>query len=375
MSDSKKIAISGRTLGAILVGAAAASVFFIDWKPEVPELPPTIRPLKTLVVGEAAAGVKWQYPAKVSAREEADVAFEVSGTITEFLVNEGTKVTKGQLLASLDSRDYENEAKSAKAEMERAKAQLDRVEEAAKSNAVSKQEVSDARAAFDKASAEHEIKLKAVEDTHIKAKFDGVISRTYVQVFENIQAKQPILNLQDISSVKVEASIPESRVALGNRDGRREQVLKKQFTASFDYYPGRTFPLTVHEFTTEADSVTQTYKATFIMEAPADANILPGMSAMVSEASTQAPEVASGEAWSLPLDVVPVDGLGQYFVWVLEASDGDVYAATRRDVSVGEMSGDSIAITDGLSRGDRVAAAGVHVINEGQKVRLLDSDS
>ena len=45
------------------------------------------------------------------------------------------------------------------------------------------------------------------------------------------------------------------------------------------------------------------------------------------------------------------------------------------DEVVTGLDGNSIAITSGLSRGDRIAAAGVHVLNEGQQVRLLASDS
>ena len=367
--------VSRKMVGGALMVAAIASVFLIDWNPEVEEPPPPIRPLKTLVVGTMDAGVKWQYPGKVSASEEAEMAFEVAGTVQDLLVNEGDRVTAGMVLARLDPSDYTNAVKSAQAELQRSEAQLSRVKQAAKSNAVSQQEVSDAQASYDKADAEFSIRQKALADTEIKAQFDGVIARTYVKQFENVRAKAPILNLQNIQRVEIQASIPEARVALVDPEKRKAGNSDIRFTAAFDFFKDRTFELEVKEFSTEADPVTQTYSATFVMEAPKDVTILPGMTAMVSEegAPDQAP--AADGALLVPLDMVPVDGLGQYFVWVLEQGDGEVHAVTRRDVSVGEITGDSIAVASGLSKGDRIAAAGVHILVEGQQVRLLESGS
>ena len=375
MSKAKRRArLASKVVGLAVMIAAVVSVFLIDWKTGVEAEPPPIRPLKTLIVGDVYAGAQWEYPAKVNASEEARLAFDVSGTIQQFLVKEGDEVTAGQALARLDARDYENAVKSAEAERNRSKAQLSRMEAAAKSNAVSKQEVSNAKAAFDKAEAELSIRRKALEGTEIKAAFDGMIAVTYVKQFETVRAKEPVLSLQNVARIEVKANIPESRVAHSNPEHREANRKHFKFSAEFDYFPGRRFPLTLKEFSTEADAMTQTYTATFLMDAPRDVTILPGMTAVVSEdeGNVKLKETRSG--FLVPLDVVPVDGLGTYFVWILQELEGGIYQVARQDVTVGEMTGHQIVITSVVNKGDRIAAAGVHVLTEGQRVRLLSSD-
>ena len=378
MNDKKVRSKHGSKIcGGVLMVAAVLSVYLIDWRHEPEEEPTPIRPLKTIVVGELHAGTEWQYPGRASAGEQATVAFEVSGMVKELLVKEGDMVESGRLLATLDDRDYQNALRSSQAELDRAKSQLDRMQLAAESNAVSEQEVTNAQAAFDKAQAELDIRAKAVEDTKLKARFAGTVATTFVQAFENVQAKQKILSLQNLQRIEIKASIPEARLALVDpsaraRGHKREQT--SEFYATFDYFPDRAFQLEVKEFSTEADEATQTFLATFIMDAPTDVTILPGMTAMVSEKMLSKKEFAEDAALLLPLDAVPVDGLGQYFVWILEQDAGDVYAVTRRDVTVDEMTGASIKIKSGISKGDRIAAAGVNILLEGQKVRLLSSE-
>jgi RND family efflux transporter MFP subunit len=294
------------------------------------------------------------------------MAFEVSGKLIERPVKKGDMVKVGQLLARLDPRDYKQDLDGVKAEMERARAHRDRIRKAAEKNAVSKQDVSDAEAAFDVARSKVGIKVKALEDTYLRAKFAGLIANTYVENFENISAKQKILVLQDVSSIKIDINVPEERVAMAKRDRNRFR-----FVASFDYLPDREFDLEIKEFATEADPKSQTYTATFIMPAPEDVNILPGMTATVREFLRQAED--DGSSYSVPIDVVPVDGLGNYYVWLLKKDSGDIYTAHRVDVTVGDMMGDSIQILSGLKKGDRIAMAGVHYLQEGQRVRLLDA--
>jgi multidrug efflux system membrane fusion protein len=363
-----------RIIGFVIIAAAAGSVFLIDWKPEVEEEPMPVRPLKTVEAGRAAAGRTWKYPGKTSAGEEATMAFEVAGSVKELLVREGDAVKKGQVLARLDDRDYQSAVKSAEAEVKRAEAQRERVELAAASNAVSKQEVSNARAAADKARADLEIRKKALEDTEITARFGGTIARTFIKAFENVQAKQAVLSLQNLSRIEIKASIPEARLALVDpvRRAKMDPALMPQFVATFEFFQDRLFALQVKELSTQADPTTQTYTATFDMKAPGDVTILPGMTAMVSEKPNPNAPVAENGILRVPLDAVPVDGEGQYYVWLMEKGEGDIYAAKRSDVQVGEIVGDQIEINSGLTLGQRIAAAGVHILVEGQQVRLLE---
>ncbi|MHC4439195.1 MAG: hypothetical protein ACYS3S_17715, partial [Planctomycetota bacterium] len=70
----------------------------------------------------------------------------------------------------------------------------------------------------------------------------------------------------------------------------------------------------------------------------------------------------------VPIDAVPIDGQGQYYVWKVHEKDGTLTVG-RQDVTVGKAMGDDIEILEGLSKGDRIAAQGVNLLQEGQQVR------
>ena len=111
-------------------------------------------------------------PGQAKATQEVDLSFEVSGKVLERAVFVGDTVDASQVVARLDDRDYRNDLAKAEAEEERAQAQLDRIEQAAQTGAVSQQDVTNARADINLAKAEVRIAQKALDDTVITAPFD-----------------------------------------------------------------------------------------------------------------------------------------------------------------------------------------------------------
>jgi len=70
---------------------------------------------------------------------------------------------------------------------------------------------------------------------------------------------------------------------------------------------------------------------------------------------------------------VPIDEVGQYYVWRVVPDQGEVFRVERRNVKVGPMTLNRVLVTEGLEKGDRIALAGVHVLTEGARVRLLEA--
>lgn len=369
MTKSKSLGIK---IGLLLVIGGIICVIFIKRKQVIPEESGLIRPLKTFVVGSDFAMSGRKYPGKVSADQSVDLAFQVNGPLIEFPVKNGDNVVKGQVLGKVDPSDYEDALASAKSEYEKAQTHLDRIKKAYESGAVSGTDLTNAETAFETTKAAMETAQKALEDTVLVAKFDGVIANTYVDKFENVRAKQPILTLQDATTVTIEVNVPEERVAIAEPGKER---YKFRFMAAFDYLPNREFEVQVKEFTTEADPITQTYLVTFSMPAPKDLNILPGMTATIMEYK-KVEEQTISDGFPVPINAVPIDEQGRYYVWKAKAAaDGKTYTVHKTTVKVGEMTQGNIKVTDGLSKGDRIAAAGVNFLQEGQQVYLLDTQA
>lgn len=364
----KKAGVAGKVVGLAILAAAVYAVFFVEWKTEPTTEPPPVRPLKTLLIESPLASTGRKYPGKVKAAHEVDLAFQVAGPLIEFPVNKGQEVNEGELLARLDPRDFQNQLDEAQAKLGEAEALWKRMEQLFKDGHAQQVEYEQHKKDYNVAKAAAAQAKKDLDDTNLRAPFAGVIANKFVENFQNVLAKQRVLSLQDVTSVEIEVNVPEERVALSLKNKDRNRLI-----ATFDYLPGREFEVVLKEYATEADPVTQTYAATLIMPAPEDVAILPGMTATVT-AYREQPGGAEDSAYAVPIDAVPIDGQGEYHVWLVEKQGtGDNYVVRRKDVKVGEMIGNDILVVDGIKQGDRIATAGVHLLREGQVVRLLAS--
>ena len=206
---------TGRSLPGLLLACTLA--FVAGCEKEPPAQPEVVRPVKMLTIEGAGAVSQRAYPATIKATQQADMGFEVPGRIVEFLVNEGQIVEKGALLARLDDRDYQAELEKALANQRKAAADLNRSLSIYRQDkgAISKGTIESDRRAKEVTDAALRQAEKAVEDTLLRAPFDGLVARKLVEDFANVQAKEPVLILQDISQLEVEVSVPERDISQG----------------------------------------------------------------------------------------------------------------------------------------------------------------
>jgi RND family efflux transporter MFP subunit len=264
-------------------------------------------------------------------------------------------VTKSQLDEALAQRDV------TAARVKKAKEDLNIGLKGARSEdiAAKRAEIKALKAAVDNAKNQ-------LDYTVLKAPFDGTVAAKYVNNFQTVQAKQPIVRLLDVSKIEVTVQVPESLIAVAPR--------VRKVTCRFDAFPGREFVGQVTKIGSEASQTTRTYPVTVAVAQPHDAQILPGMAAVVR---AEPPEGIS-ERGNL---VVPLGALfthkraqagQQRYVWVV-GEDGD--KVTRRAVTTGELTPVGIAVTKGLETGEWVVTAGVHSLREGQPVRIAHEGS
>jgi len=316
-----------------------------------------IRPVRAVRVVATERQSPW-YPGRARATQHVNIAFEVPGRLIERHVNVGDRVEAGDVMARLDPRDFQNDLDAADAQLDQAKAYLDRIEQAARSGAVSQQEVTDARAARDVAVATVNIKKKALDDTNIVAPFAGTIAATYVENFQNIRAKEDVVRLLDASRIEMIVHLPEQVMT------RLGYVTDLQ--CRFDAYPGQTITAEVKEIGTEASEATRTYPITLIMDQPDDFHVLPGMT---GEAAASGAAPGEGVGIEVPTSAVFQED-DRSFVWVIDEARSTV---SRRPVTAGMLTAGGMRV-DGVEPGQLVATAGVHYLSEGQEVTVLLPD-
>ena len=355
------------TGGVTLVGSVAAIWLFPASGKTGLDEPQPVRPLRSEVVKTSVKIPCLSYPGVIRACDSVDLAFEVSGRLVEFPASSGMKVKKGDVLAVLDKRDFLQALNKAKAAAEQARLTEQRNITAAKKHAgaVSQEQISVATANRIRSEAELRIAEKAVEDAVLRAPYDGWIADTYPSTYDTVEAGRKILTLQNIDTVKVDVSLPESLVI----DGRNTPFKSRKHYITFDSMPEMKYEPHSREFKAHADSRTQTYTATFAMKRPEMLRLLPGMSATLTIEGCDIPS-ADAKPW-VSSDSVGNAADGDAFVWRLEPSgkEGE-FLVKRRKVKLGRRVGSQIEVLEGLSDGDRIASAGINILSEGRKVVL-----
>ena len=314
-----------------------------------------VRPAKILTITGGGTAQTRKYPGKVQAMDRVELSFEVSGKLVKLPVKSGQAVNKGDVLARLDARDFQSKMDAAQAQANQTKAELDRYANLLKDKVVAKSKYDVVKRNYQVAVSNVDIAKKALENTILRASFSGRIGKRYVENFQVVQAKQPIVSLQKVGTIEIIVNAPEKAMATAKKENTKTLI------AEFSALPGKRYPLTLKEFATEADPQTQTYRIVLSMPTPEDATILDGMTATVSQTMA----AAGRGSVDIPSQAVFSDEKGQTYVW----SVGDDMRVKRVPVAVGVLRGGDIEVLSGLGSGSRIVTAGVQNLTEGQKVR------
>ena len=366
----------GKVIGAVLFAGAVAAIEF--WPEAKVEAKPddSVRPVRSVVAERGTRLPDLYFTGKVKANSDRTLCFKQSGRIQRIPVSAGQRIKKGDRLAWLDPLDFEKDLAKAEAAATRDRQTCDRKREAAKRNAISKEELSQAEAQLAVSEAQLALARRALEDTVLLAPFDGTVAEVPATELDMVTPSTRIVLVHDLSKIKIDVTFPETMAIAAKKiraaDDKRSVCAVAH--VYFDSVPGRHFPVKFVEYVSNADAKTQTYIATYVMDAPDDLMIMPGMSAtlFIKGSDYRFDSADLADAIMLPESAVAAASDGSFGVWVLEPSvEKGVFAARRRTVELSNRNNGTVVVLKGVEPGERVATAGVSQLTEGRKVRLL----
>jgi len=334
-----------------------------------------IRPVKTILVKAPDSGGIRNFPGRIDANKKAELAFRVSGKVQELLVKEGDQVVEGDVIAKLDPTDFQITVNDKKALFTRAENDYNRGKKLVKEGHISKMDFDKLEASYLSNKADLNLAKQQLAYTELQAPFDGTVARRHIQNFEEIQAKQAIIALNDNEILEVKFDLPENLIlrlkrAEGVDDIEHSEMKHKiPVVAIFQSQAGKEYPLAFKEMSTKADASTQTFSVTYTMPKPANVIVLPGMTATVKIDLSKV--IASENIFYLPVSAVVADVALQGTVWLVDEKTMQVAPVS---VKVGTMKGNQIQVKEGIEDGQRVVIAGVPFLFKGLKVTLM-SDS
>jgi multidrug efflux system membrane fusion protein len=363
------------------LGLVASAVACHGAKEEKPA-----RPVRVEQVATETPATGLRYSASIQAYEQVQLAFKAGGYVRELqqlrghdgrlrAVQQGDPVAKGAVLARLEASDYEQRVNQAKAQVAEAEASLGkarsdaaRAETLYKDQALTRTDYDAATAGLAGAVARAEgarAQLQAAQlslaDTALVAPSDGVVLARTIEVGSLAGVGTPGFTVADLTRVKAVFGVPDllvERVRIGTA-----------LPVTTDAFGGEAFPGSVTAVSPAADTQSRVFNVEVTIP-NADRRLKAGMIGTVEVAVAGVSGIPAG-APTVPVAAIVKSAKARAFaVFVLDGPDAGA-AARAREVTLGAIAGNRVAIATGLKPGDRVIVSGASLLVDGDKVRVI----
>jgi RND family efflux transporter MFP subunit len=361
----------------IVKGSAVLFIAFILFSCSAPKKKEQVKEevfgatqVKVIKVARQRISEKISYTGTLEAWEKINITPDVGGKIAKIYVEEGDRVTKGQLLAELDTESMRLQLKQAEAGLAVAEANSkdashnkERMDRLIKENAVSEQQYEKVKLVFEAAQAQLEQAQAAVNLARhalgvsiMKAPFSGVIASKNANVGDVINPMMGsfspvsgVLTLMDFSKVKIDIDVSQNDVLRINK-GQPAQLK----VAS---YPDREFLGIVSIVNQTADPTTKKFGVRVVVD-NRDLTLRPGTF------GEMAFEVLSHEdALVLPQKAI----IENKYVFLAQGNK-----AHKKEVTLGLQNVSLVEIVNGVQEGDLVVIEGNYGLIDGSDIKILE---
>ena len=361
----------GRTIVSVAAALTFAAVSACrsgdagDAKAEAAPAPTTVGTENIVVAATAELASGPALSGNLQAAEEATVRAQISGTVLQTLVDEGSRVSQGALLARIDDRTIRDQYLSARSAVtsaqsaaEVAQRNLERNERLSTAGAIAERDLESSRSQniaaqsqLADAKARLTLQEKQLADAQIRAPFTGIVSRRQVSGGDVVQPGGEMFTVVDPSTMRLEAAVPANQLA----------AIKIGSPVSFSVsgYPDRAFTGKITRINPTADPTTGQVRV--VVSVPnAGNNLVGGLFAEGRVASE------SRNVLVVPTTAVDVTGVKPF---VIRLKDGKV---ERVDVELGlrDEETERVEVKSGLTPGDTLLVGAARGISPGTPVRV-----
>ena len=346
------------------------------------------QPVKVADVTMAAAPTGIRYSATIEPAQQVTLSFKASGYVDSVLqrptpggghhtAQQGDRVSRGLTLARVRESEYrervtQGRARIAEGEASLVKARLDleRARTLFASQSLTKPDLDGAQAAHDgaearmmSARADAELAVTALRDTAVVSPIDGVILERKIEVGMLASAGTQAFVLGDVSTVKARFGIPDSMV--------QAVALGDAIEVNVDAAGAAIFSGRVTAIAPAADPQSRVFDVE-VSIANKNGELRPGMIGAVTLMPRTAAAAASApRPLTVPLTAVVRSTVGGQFAVAVVEQNGSNTVAKLRPVELGEVIGNAVAVTKGVSGGERVVVSGATLLVDGAPIRIL----
>jgi RND family efflux transporter MFP subunit len=345
--------------------------------------PRPLTPVRIAVVQTITTGSETRYSANIVPNAQVDLAFKSGGYVESIRqvrgadgrmrsVDIGDWVARGTVLAVVRQKDYTDQREQAKAQLaraqsdyEHAKLNFNRTSNLYSTQSATKPEYDSAKAqnesaaaALDNGKAVLAEAQTALDDSSLRAPFDGWIVKRSVDVGALVGPSVAGFTIADTRSVRAVFGVPDN--AMGRiKLGQRQTIMTDVFPEPF---AGR-----VTAIAPAADPKSRVYSVEVTISNPKN-QLKAGMIASLSFGG----EIFPSTVLAVPLSAVIRDPQkSDAFAVLLTEGTGDPATVRARSVELGDAYGNMIQVLGGVKPGDRVVTAGATLVKSGEQVRVI----
>jgi multidrug efflux system membrane fusion protein len=349
-----------------ITGAALAGIMACSGDDPAPNPP---LPVTVSAVGQSAGGVgETRYSGAIKADASVDMAFKASGVVEQITqvrgadgrmrdIQDGDVVRRGQVLARLRQNEFRDQVSDAEASRRQAQADYERASQLYENRSMSKAEYDAAYARYTAGVARQSQAAISLGDATLRAPFNGVIIKRAIEVGSLAGPSAPAFTVADTRVVKVVFGVPDIVVG-GLKPGGR-------LTIQAEAMPGAILEGRITRISPSADPNSRVFEIEAALPNP-EGKLKVGMLATLSLGK---PTAASTLYVPLAAVVRPAGDSEGYAVYVVDSASPPVARITR--VRLGDVSGNLIAVQQGLTPGARVIVRGATIVADGQRVQVM----
>ncbi|HKR83879.1 MAG TPA: efflux RND transporter periplasmic adaptor subunit [Terriglobales bacterium] len=345
--------------------------------------PRPLTPVRIAEIQTISTGSETRYSANIVPNAQVDLAFKSGGYVQSVRqvrgadgrtrsVDTGDWVSRGTVLAVVRQQDYTDRREQARAQLARAQADyehaklnLDRTSNLYSTQSATKPEYDQAKAqhdssvaALENAKASLAESQTALDDSSLRAPFDGWIIKRTVDVGALVGPSVAGFTIADTKSVRAVFGVPDNamgRIKLGQRQTITTDVFPDEFV-------GR-----VTAISPAADPKSRVYSVEVTISNPRN-QLKSGMIASLALSG----EILPSTVLAVPLSAVVRDPQNpQGFSVLIAEGKGDPVTVRSRTIELGDAYGNMIQVLGGVKAGERVVTAGSTLVRTGEQVRVM----
>lgn len=340
----------------------SATLLLNSCSEKVEEQPEEIRPVKIITASFSNETLIDGFPGVSQGLSNSELSFRIDGPVTKFDVEVGQRFQKGQVIAQLDKRDYEIDLQAKQARYDQLLAENKRYASLLQKGSVSQNAYDQIVAQLAEANSQLMNAKNRLSDATITAPYDGVITKKSIENYDQVRAKQPIVDFENLSGIKIKFYISEY-LSIDTKS-------YESFKVTFNAYPNKSFKAKLLEIGRVSENAG--YPVILLLDKsdiPDDLQINAGMSCIIQITKKQVGN--NNSVIGVPISSVFEQQTDNHAsVWIVDANN----TVQKQAITIINFLSNDMLAVDGIKEGDRIVTAGTNRLVEGQSVKIFSGE-